>query len=125
MTAPERNELRRRIDEEKRRRIQARCNGETGRFYDNPDAGGNLSGPVPAPGRAMSAAELELEREGGFAFYRLERRKTRLKRLCDCGHWIDGTEPYRYQVFRLLADPRGVIRQRLDCEFCAREDNAY
>lgn len=39
MTAPERNELRRRIDAEKRRRIQARCNGETGRFYDNPETG--------------------------------------------------------------------------------------
>jgi hypothetical protein len=63
--------------------------------------------------------------EFSFAFHREERRRSRLKRLCDCGHWIDGTEPYRYQVWRLISDPRGAIRQRLDCEFCARVDSRY
>ena len=70
----------------------------------------------------MSAVE---HNDYRFAFHREERRKRRLKCLCDCGHWIDGTEPYRYQVWRFVSDPRGVIRQRLDCEFCAREDASY
>jgi hypothetical protein len=67
---------------------------------------------------------LELD-EYAFAFHREERRKTRLKRLCDCGHWIDGTEPYRYAVWRLRSDPRGRVTQRLECEFCARADASY
>ena len=74
-------------------------------------------------GREVNAAA-ETD-EYAFAFHRTERRKTRLKRLCDCDHWIDGTEPYRYQVWRLGSDPRGTIRQRLDCEFCARADARY
>lgn len=65
------------------------------------------------------------EDEFAFAFYRTERRKTRLKRLCDCGHWIDGTEPYRYQVWKLRSSSTARVEQRLDCEFCARADNAY
>ena len=63
--------------------------------------------------------------EWDFAFHRTDLRKTRLKRLCDCGHWIDGTEPYRYQVWKLRSAPRRRIDQRIDCEFCARSDNAY
>ena len=66
---------------------------------------------------AMAAAETD---EYAFAFHREERRKTRLKRLCDCGHWIDGSEPYRYQVWKLNMDAE--ITQRTDCEFCARGD---
>jgi hypothetical protein len=58
----------------------------------------------------------------GYAFARTEHRHARLKRQVDCGHWIDGTEPYRYQVWKLNCDPRGVIHQRTDCEFCARRD---
>lgn len=57
-----------------------------------------------------------------FSFRRTETRRTILKRLLDCGHWIDGSEPYRYQVWRLNLDPRGEITQRRDCEFCARSD---
>lgn len=71
------------------------------------------------------AYRAELEREFAFAFHRSETRRTRLKRRCDCGHWIDGTEPYRYSVWRVNSDPAGVIQQRLDCEFCARADNRY
>lgn len=70
----------------------------------------------------MSSAAVD---EYRFAFHRQERRRARLKRLLDCGHWIDGIEPYRYQVWRLVSDPRGVISQRLDCEFCAREDSRF
>lgn len=67
----------------------------------------------------MSWPEVEYEWE----FYRIEYRKTRLKRLCDCDHWIDGTEPYRYIVGKLRG--KTELFQRLDCEFCAREDNHY
>lgn len=63
--------------------------------------------------------------EYGYAFHREERRRRRLKVQLDCGHWIDGTEPYRYQVWKLRSDPRGKIHQRPDCEFCAREDASY
>jgi hypothetical protein len=70
----------------------------------------------------LTAAALELE-PAGWLFYRQEQRRSRLKRLCDCGHWIDGTEPYRYQVGRIAGERR--LWQRLDCEFCARADNAY
>jgi hypothetical protein len=55
-----------------------------------------------------------------FAFARSVVRRARLKRRCDCGHWIDGSEPYRYQVWKLNAD-RGIT-QRTDCEQCARDD---
>jgi hypothetical protein len=70
----------------------------------------------------MSAETVD---EYGFAFYRAESRKSRLKRLCDCGHWIDGTEPYRYQVWKLRPSQSRGVEQRLDCEFCARTDNSY
>lgn len=66
-------------------------------------------------------AYLEWEKhQNAFAFKRTEDRKTRLKRKCDCGHWIDGGEPYRYQVWKINGDR--TITQRTDCEFCARED---
>lgn len=56
-----------------------------------------------------------------FAFERSCTRRTRLKRgPLDCGHVIDGSEPYRYQVWK-VPGTRGV-EQRLDCEFCARDD---
>lgn len=56
----------------------------------------------------------------GFAFVRDCVRRARLKRRCDCGHWIDGAEPYRYQVWKLNGDRQ--ITQRTDCEWCARQD---
>lgn len=56
----------------------------------------------------------------GFAFARECRRKARWKRLLDCGHWIDGSEPYRYQVWKLNCETG--IAQRTDCEFCCRGD---
>lgn len=57
-----------------------------------------------------------------FAFSRIDERRTRLKRKMDpgCGHYIDGGEPYRYQVWKLNMDTK--ITQRYDCEFCARGD---
>jgi hypothetical protein len=62
-------------------------------------------------------------KQEAFAFHRVDERKTILKRRCDCGHWIDGTEPYRYQVWKLNSDT--TISQRLDCEPCARRDASY
>lgn len=55
-----------------------------------------------------------------YAFVRSCVRRARLKRRLDCGHWIDGSEPYRYQVWKLNGDRE--ISQRTDCEFCARGD---
>lgn len=55
------------------------------------------------------------------AFERTEERKTILKRRCDCGHWIDGSEPYRYQVWKMRDALQ--LEQRRDCEFCARVDS--
>lgn len=55
------------------------------------------------------------------AFERTEERTTILKRRCDCGHWIDGSEPYRYQVWKMRHDG-SRLEQRRDCEFCARVD---
>lgn len=55
------------------------------------------------------------------AFSRTCTRRTRLKRgPLDCGHVIDGTEPYRYQVWKVSGTVG--VEQRLDCEFCARVD---
>jgi hypothetical protein len=74
----------------------------------------------------MSAAAVELEaglKLGSFAFHRVEVRHTRLKRRCDCGCWVDGSEPYHYQVWKLVG--AAGIEQRLDCEFCARVDGRY
>jgi hypothetical protein len=69
---------------------------------------------------------LEYERRMfAYSFHRTEVRKAKLKRPCDCGHWIDGSEPYRYCVWRTNDMPRGTIQQRTDCEFCARADNRY
>jgi hypothetical protein len=43
-------------------------------------------------------AYVEWERkQDAFAFHRTDYRHTILKRKCDCGCWIDGSEPYRYQ----------------------------
>jgi hypothetical protein len=60
-----------------------------------------------------------------LAFARTTTRRAKLKKQLDCGHVIDGTEPYRYSVWRRNYDDRGVIHQRTDCEFCARKDNRY
>lgn len=48
-------------------------------------------------------------------------RRRRLKSRLDCGHVIDGTEPYRYQVAKY---PDAPLWQRTDCEQCARVDLA-
>lgn len=63
------------------------------------------------------AGELETAAER-LAFHRAETRHRRRKVRLDCGCWIDGSEPYVYQVWRRAGDPRGVIRQRLECEQC-------
>lgn len=63
------------------------------------------------------------EAEGEWSFYRQETRHTRLKRHMDCEHTIDGGEPYRYQVGKIVGATR--LFQRYDCEFCARSDNSY
>ncbi len=56
-----------------------------------------------------------------WAFKRSETRRTILKRgPLDCGHVIDGTEPYRYFVGKFNGDAE-LIQMR-DCEFCARSD---
>lgn len=59
---------------------------------------------------------------GAYSFQRIEVRKRRLKTQLDCGHWIDGSEPYRYMVWRTNGMPRGRVEQHTDCEFCARRD---
>ena len=56
-------------------------------------------------------------------FSRTVVRRRKLKVKLDCGHWIDGSELYRYQVWKYRDDPG--ITQRTDCEPCAREDNRY
>jgi hypothetical protein len=92
---------------------------------------------VEAAGRYTEAAlELELERRelerlagrpGSVAFGRTCTRAARLKRRCDCGHWVDGsrtgTELYRYQVWKLVGATE--LEQRTDCEPCARVDARY
>ena len=66
-------------------------------------------------------AALAWERaQSALAFARDCVRHTKLKRRLDCGHWIDGSELYRYQVWKRNCDHE--ISQRLDCEFCARVD---
>lgn len=57
------------------------------------------------------------------AFARTETRHTKLKRRLDCGHVVDGTEPYRYHVHKDRGR-EGVV-QETACELCARRDNAY
>lgn len=67
---------------------------------------------------------LEWERkQNAVAFTRTETRCTRLKRRLDCGHVIDGSQPYRYHVFKLNSDTS--LNQRTDCEVCARADVSY
>lgn len=61
-----------------------------------------------------------VKRQGALAFARVSDRRARLKRRCDCGHVIDGSEPYRYQVWKYNGDAE--LSQRTDCESCARRD---
>lgn len=56
-------------------------------------------------------------------FARTEERHRRRKVRGSCGHWIDGSEPYTYQVWKLAGELG--LRQRLDCEFCARAERRY
>ena len=63
--------------------------------------------------------EREERRRGLEAFKRTETRHTKLKRLLDCGCWIDGGEPYIYSVWKLWDAER--IEQVLVCEFCDRK----
>lgn len=77
---------------------------------------------------AQTAADAPTDRPEGweweYAFRRRETRHTLLKRgPLDCGHTIDGGEPYRYLVFKLNGFPE--LWQFRDCEFCARADNRY
>jgi len=65
------------------------------------------------------------ERRLAYAFFRVCKRKRRLKVKLDCGHTIDGSEPYRYSVWRTNDMPPGTIEQRTDCEFCARRFDRY
>lgn len=74
-----------------------------------------------------SASEPDYEewaaKQFAYAFQRSEVRKCRKDIFrADCGHEVDVTEPYRYQVWRTNDEPRGHINQRTDCEFCARRD---
>lgn len=73
----------------------------------------------------MTAAEADYlaweRRRSAVSFARECIRRARLKRRLDCGHTVDGSEPYRYQVWRFNLDPPGVS-QRTDCEQCARVD---
>ena len=66
-----------------------------------------------------------MAKQDAYAFYRVVTRRAKLKRELTCGHWIDASEPYRYQVWRVNNMPRGKIEQRTDCEFCARVDANY
>lgn len=62
-------------------------------------------------------------RQNAYAFQRtVVRHRRRDIFRADCGHEVDVTEPYRYQVWRVNNEPRGQINQRTDCEFCARRD---
>lgn len=64
------------------------------------------------------------EDPGRVVFSRTCLRAARLKRLCDCGHWVDGSRDrdqiYRYQVWKLPGT--SGVEQRTDCEPCARVD---
>ena len=62
-------------------------------------------------------------RERAFAFYRHEVRSSRRTRLLDCGHRIDATEPYSYQVGKVNGEH--AIFQRYDCDVCMRRGNSY
>ena len=86
-----------------------------------------MSYSLAAAGAGMSDDELaqlvEAHRADEHAFARSETRRTRLKRgPLDCGHVIDGSEPYRYHVWKV----RGTagVEQRRECEFCARRELA-
>lgn len=79
-----------------------------------------IDGHLPTRGEIENAAAI-------FAlatveFERVAYRRRRLKVRLDCGHTIDGGEPYRYQVWK-LSD--GGLQQRSDCEFCSRTDAAF
>lgn len=67
---------------------------------------------------------LEWERRHDLPeFARTEMRSSSRKRHLDCGHVIDGSEPYRYHV-RKERGCSGII-QETACEFCSRQDNRY
>lgn len=61
-------------------------------------------------------------RQAQAEFERQCLRRRRFKTQLDCGHWIDGSELYRYQVWKFRGE---TIGQRTDCEVCARVDNRY
>jgi hypothetical protein len=77
-----------------------------------------------------SDAEWEWQQQekwlAAYAFVRSCVRRAKLKRQCDCGHWVDGSVKgetgalYRYQVWKLNGDRE--LTQRTDCEWCARVD---
>jgi hypothetical protein len=64
----------------------------------------------------------DAEREHELAFGRTETRHTRLKRLCDCGHVIDGSEPYTYSVWKTHGDQQRGVEQLVQCEPCSVSD---
>lgn len=71
----------------------------------------------------MSRPE-EARHEGEWAFFRVDHvEHARKKMLLDCGHWIDGSEPYRRCVGRLAGSTE--VWERTDCEFCSRADSTY
>jgi hypothetical protein len=61
-----------------------------------------------------------LARQERPEFHREETRHALLKRRLDCGHVIDGSEPYRYSVWKERGRA-GVVQSRT-CEPCARRD---
>lgn len=64
-------------------------------------------------------AARETRRQSRPAFARVCVRRRKLKTRLDCGHVIDGSELYRYQVWKWFG---GGLEQRMDCELCARVD---
>lgn len=79
---------------------------------------------VDAVARARAVFAVGGEDGGAVAFARTCIRAARLKRLCDCGHWVDGSaardQLYRYQVWKIVG--QHGVEQRTDCEPCARVD---
>jgi hypothetical protein len=73
--------------------------------------------------QAMDAYLAWERSQSGVAFERTCTRRAILKRKLSCGHWVDGSELYRYHVHKLNCDLE--LTQRLDCEPCARADARY
>lgn len=63
------------------------------------------------------------KRQATPCFSRAVVRVRKLKAKLDCGHWVDGSDLYRYMVWKYPDDPE--ISQRTDCEVCARRDMSY